>query len=238
MGIKVNDKVVEHDDSHSRRVVTSLEKCPTVGSTDGMPVHFVFRRVKERGHSGDGNPLIYALKGLQSYQFVDGHRGIILERAREIIGKLECDFDGILACPSSNSFNAEFATLLSEVLGVDLIDSSWMAKTTIKDAITELEAVFPELQGAKRHAAVKQLNAWRNSPGDSLVSMKLVDQKVRSLVKPIVPQTSVDLSGKSHILVADDLMASGATLRSAMHTCLANGAQNVSGICFMSRLKS
>tara|TARA_R110002124_G_scaffold96572_1_gene241369 strand:+ start:411 stop:1133 length:723 start_codon:yes stop_codon:yes gene_type:complete len=238
LGINLLDgKIVEHDDGHSRKVVTDLAKNPTRATLSGKTVHYVLRRVQDRDHGDDGNPLIYALKGLRAYTFKEGHREIVLDRARAIIRKIESDFDGLIICPSSNAFNDEFGELLRGAFKLDLIASDWLGKATVKEAIAELELTISALKGGKLRAAENQLRIWRSLPEGTDISMKRVDNKIRTYVNPIAAREQADLSVYEHVLVADDLMTSGATLNSTMLACERSGAKNVSGICFMSRLK-
>lgn len=59
----VETKTVSYNPSHQDNVDTSLENNPCIndGIVDGVEVWSIFKR--KRGKHGDGNPLIYALKG-------------------------------------------------------------------------------------------------------------------------------------------------------------------------------
>lgn len=62
-------KEVSYNPSHQNNVDTSIEANPTCDYeiVEGVPVWSVFKR--KRGNIGDGNPLIYALKGELDWHF-------------------------------------------------------------------------------------------------------------------------------------------------------------------------
>ncbi len=45
-----------------------MEGNPTEGVIGALRIQYVFRRKTTKGHDRDGNPLVYALKGMHGYR--------------------------------------------------------------------------------------------------------------------------------------------------------------------------
>ena len=119
MGINISgDNFIALDQTHEKRVNTSLEANPTSKKLGGVVVHHVFRRNKTGDLDRDGNPLIYALKGMGGYSIMAMYRTQILTRAREIVTKCT-DLQGtdyVMPMPSSG-VNPSFVRTAANVSG-------------------------------------------------------------------------------------------------------------------------
>ena len=80
----VETKTVSFNPSHEENVDTSLENNPTKDEEliPGIPVWSIFKR--KRGNGGDGNPLLYALKG-ENWTFKSETDRIAIEQQFELI---------------------------------------------------------------------------------------------------------------------------------------------------------
>lgn len=244
MGIDVFDqtwpKTVVLNDAHEKRVVTAVDKNPSRSSIDGVVVHNVFRRTKTGDPDRDGNPLIYAMKGLNSYTITPFWRRQILNRAVQIIDKMTADLAGfqyVLPIPSSNVFCADFAALVVQAIGALYLPPTFIRKRTADEVVAGFSAIPADLRRQDRQAFGRQLKIWRGLPVGSSVEMKLVAPAVRPYVGAFTTTGLVpDLQG-TQILIADDLHSTGASIASVAKI-LKNQGATVSAICFLSSLSS
>ena len=117
VGINVTDKSVQVDDTHNQGVNTLVNANPTISNLGSLTVHQIFSRNKIRKRSNDdGNPLIYAMKGLKTYTITPMDRNLLMCRARQIVTTLtvNLNFDYILRVPSGNAFVSEIANMVRE----------------------------------------------------------------------------------------------------------------------------
>jgi hypothetical protein len=114
LGINISaTKYVTLDLTHEKRVDTSLDRNPTAEMVGDLLVHYVFRRNHTGDLDRDGNPLAYALKGMNGYNIVPLYRKQIMDRARKVleafITGIETDY--IMPLPSTYPFANEFCDL-------------------------------------------------------------------------------------------------------------------------------
>jgi hypothetical protein len=136
--LNINSKrFVSFDDTHQRRVDTSLDANPSRGRVDDVRFHFIFRRNRTGDLDRDGNPLIYALKGMNGYRIVPMYRQMFLRWAEVLAGKiapgLEVDF--VMSVPSSYPFCEEFAKALSRWLAKEHLQPDFLAKKTVGEVL-------------------------------------------------------------------------------------------------------
>jgi len=117
MGIDVDGKIVTLTNDHQLKVNTSTDHNPTRSKFGSLNVVSVFQRLKTNRDPGqdkdpDGNPLIYAMKGIKKYTIDEGHRNDCLVRTQEILQTIDFETDYILPLPSSSPFCAEFTRLV------------------------------------------------------------------------------------------------------------------------------
>lgn len=240
MGINVSqDKQISFDDSHQKRVDTSLAANPTETVKNGLLIRHVFRRNKTGDKDRDGNPLIYALKGLHGYTITPTAKSQFMDRANEIVHSFSNDLDAelIVPLPSSSGFCAEFAELLCQVTGLQLRHADFIRKRTIKEMLARHGDTLPEgLNKNKLHALKSQLAVWRRSNPGQLVLMKEISPNIRHCFEPVtLNKHATELAGR-RILIADDLMSSGASMTSAANLLKSFGCSVTSGVCFLSGL--
>jgi hypothetical protein len=78
MGINISaDKYVVLDNTHEKRVNTCVDDNPTSTKCGDVVVHHVFRRNRTSDDDRDGNPLAYALKGMNGYRIVPMYKKMI-----------------------------------------------------------------------------------------------------------------------------------------------------------------
>jgi hypothetical protein len=239
LGINVENKFVSIDQSHQDLVDTSDTNNPTKGLIGELFVHYVFRRKKTNTHNGDGNPLVYALKGIKGYKIKPSDLEILYGLADEILSRLvdDLEVDAVLDVPSSKPLCRLFASRVSGVLGVPLIESSFLRKRTVGEVLNFVDAKFPEItKGSDRKAFKSVLGVLRNSDRENIFQMKDVSRSVRKFFRPFVAiPTTPNLAGR-RILLVDDLVSSGTSIMSVAECLRELGASVENGICLLSDL--
>lgn len=227
------------DDTHQKRVDTSLENNPTSETICDVDVYHVFRRNKTGDKDRDGNPLIYAMKGMNGYGIVPMYRQMFFRRADEIIatiaGKFEADF--VMPIPSSYGFCGEVAERVSNAMGVPLLASNFILKKTIGEVLAQYGELVPDdLKPKARQEYKSQLAVWRRMDEHRHVSMKEIDNSIRRCFQHLkISDDPPDIAGRK-IVVVDDLMSTGTSLISTFELLRSAGAVVSGGVCFLSGL--
>jgi len=230
------DKAVSFDDSHQLRVDTSLETNPRREKIGGIDVTHIFRRNRTGDLDRDGNPLIYALKGMRSYSISDTEKAQFIDRATELCRSIDyIDADVIVAVPSSKSFCAEFSQTVSTALGIEIFDEPFLVKSTIGDALQRAKQSKSVIKNRNtKRSYNKQMATWEKMGPNHFVSMKEIDTKIRGYFQPFalshVPEC---LIGK-RVLLVDDLMSSGTSMRTCSNLLTDNGIKATQGLFFLS----
>ncbi|OJU18475.1 MAG: hypothetical protein BGN84_17925 [Afipia sp. 62-7] len=241
MGINISgDNFVAHDQTHEKRVNTSLDANPTSKKLGGVTVHHVFRRNKTGDLDRDGNPLIYALKGMGGYNIVAMYRTQIMARAREILEKCTelQGTDYVMPMPSSYGFSEEFAQMVCQVTGTPYLGCGFLRKKTVAEMLAQYGDSIPKNLGGQREKDYKsQMHTWRQMKPGQLASMKEIGPKIRRYFDPFeVGGGAPDISGKN-VLVVDDIMSSGASLSAMIELLTAKtGCKIDRAACFLSGL--
>ena len=237
MGLDVSAaKAVSINDHHENGVNTSIEANPTRSRNGGTLLIHVFSRNGNGSRRDDGNPLIHAMKSRRGFTITAHWRSQVMRRARAILAKVGEDlegFDYVMPVPSSSEFCAAFASEVAAAAQVPLLDPGFMRKATVGEVLARLAASPPKVRPGLKVTYTSQLHAWQRMDGSAEYQAKEIDVKIRHLVEPfVVHGEPPSLQGK-RVLIADDLVASGTSIRSARTLLHGRGAQ-VSGITFLS----
>lgn len=209
---------------------------------EGAVCHFVYwRKQSGPGEQGDGNPLIYALKEMKGYKIGPACKGLFMERAREIVLKDReaITADIIVPVPSSYQFCRQFSDDVGNWTGLPVLPNDFIGKKTVSQVLAEHDAAQPVIEKAYVRSMYKaQLKAWSSLPSNSQVTMKKIDKKIRHYFNHLTvfdAAAAEAVRGRS-VLVVDDLMASGTSMRCTVQLLQAAGASSVAGLCFLSGL--
>lgn len=215
MGIDViNAGEVIFNSNHDNLVVTCPSKNPTIAFIKEMRVQSIFRRVKAKTRSGDGNPLIYALKRTKGFSICSKELVKFLPDFQEIIVKALQDnqFDIIIPMPSSYPVSTVLAKRIFRTTGQGKIMKNLLRKKMNGEVLAELHLTeFPSKFKSLAHSLRKKLE---KSEASGLFSMKSVKTDLRPFIQPLVLSCDPAISPE-RILLVDDLVSSGATLVSA-----------------------
>jgi hypothetical protein len=242
LGIDVREfggrKEVLYCSSHQNLIDTSIDHKPCRQKAGQLLVSSLFRRRKSKGGDGDGNPFIYALKGLKGYCISRQELWSFRTNFLTILGSFmgEEAYDCIVPMPSSTPIARYVAKKAQCFQAEARLEFEFFRKRTFKEVLPELEAKFAsgEIPGQLRHEAGRLLNALRKSPRTEF-SMKYVHQRLREYVSPLSLDATAQVEG-SRILIVDDLLSSGATLNCADRLLKQAGATHVAALCLLSRV--
>ena len=241
MGINVHDdNRVEFDDTHQDRVDTSLARNMSSKHVQGVPYHFIFRRKRSRASdAADGNPLIYALKEMKGFRMDAACRTLVMDRAQQVVLKDRAKLaaDAIISIPSSYSFCNEFSEMLGAWLGIPVIAGDFIGKKTVSQVLAEAQAGNPQFPNSYVHGLYKdQIKKWQALPANTQVALKHVDTKIRPYFNHLALNPPLPNLQERSVLVVDDIMASGTSLRCTIELLQGQGVHVASGVCFLSGL--
>jgi Hypoxanthine-guanine phosphoribosyltransferase len=141
-------KTVMFTDDHEDAVDTSLDFNPKNYRIEvdnkSYNVFSIFRRkdyYNEYGENIDGNPLIYALKEIKGWNFIDKEKqmNFMIDRFLKISKKLDNFYDTMVVIPSKHELNNILANyLIDNILHIDLIKDKFI-KPDAEDLLETLD---------------------------------------------------------------------------------------------------
>lgn len=218
---------VSYNPYHENNVDTSLENNPSKDDNivKGVSVWSIFKRKK--GVRGDGNPLVYALKG-ENWSFrSEKDRVAIEQRFDEIASKFAKMYPiGItILIPSGNSLNRHIAdVVMSKSKDAKLLEGA-ICKLTVKeveDIVLAKDSTFRKYYGNDFASAYKQLCIYfdnMDEQRDGTFSRHLVkDKKMRDVLLNTLKITNDRCAKDSkvingnNILIIDDTISRGQSI--------------------------
>lgn len=129
------NKIVSFNKNHENNVDTSIILNPTINDINGVNVISIFKRKKSEESNLDGNPLIYALKGINGWKFKNEKDDIInlLKQFIRITEKIKTFYDTIIVIPSNNELNIKFLHRLNKIIKSKNIITDYQFKLTSED---------------------------------------------------------------------------------------------------------
>lgn len=249
MGLQVSaSKQVSFDPDRELRLNTSVGANPRSVRFSGVLVYSIFLRLHSKSngqeHLGDGNPLIFALKGLSGYSITPEEWNKFRPNKLKIIEKILQDkgsFDGIICLPSSKEVVFETACEVNVLLEPNLpIYKDYFLKKSTAQIYDELSVVLNDVPKKHRSKVTTELSNLAKIKNPSLCSfsMKSVDRQVRPYISCLKLAESNELKPAGRYLLVDDLISSGSTLTSAIQCLLEYGIpkENLLGISLLSRI--
>lgn len=210
MGIDVSKrKVVSINEGHDRLVVTEPSKNPVEYDVGiGKYLTAVYQRKKARSRSGDGNPLIYALKGMNRFLISEEDKSILHSNMITIVLRHygSEDFDSVIAMPSSKPIAEWVGNACSDALNIPLERNVFIKATNAN--------VLRQIQGVEGVQEIIELRkALEAKKPNGAFSLKDLSQYQRTFVDP-VRMNPFFSENRKRILLVDDLVSSGTTLKS------------------------
>lgn len=221
---------VSYNPSHEDNVDTSIENNPTKDNSiiKGVSVWSVFKR--KRGAYGDGNPLIYALKG-EKWKFrSDKDREEIENQFNKIAEKFAnlYPIGATIVIPSGNELNNHIAqVIMSKSKNSRLIEGAICKLTTeeVNDIVLSKDSFFRKMYKNNFNDAYRQLCQYFEEMDDKregTFSRHFVkDKKMRNVllntlkVSPDRYARDSKMINGEDILIIDDTISRGQTIKEA-----------------------
>lgn len=211
LGIDIKSKVVSLNHKHDLLVVTDPSKNPMehdIGIDRFLTA--VYQRKKAKSRSGDGNPLMYALKGMNNFSILDADKDELYNNMKDIVSRhyKHGSFDSVVVLPSSKPIAGWVGKACSEALGAPIEKNAFIKATNAK--------VLLQLQDIKDDSEIIQLRKTLEKKPGGVFSMKYLTQHQRAFVRPVHmnPFFKKELN---RILLVDDLVSSGATFKAGLN---------------------
>lgn len=236
MGIDVSDnKVVTYNADHQQRVITSLKGAHEI-VLGNVRVSSIFSRKKTGRDERDGNPLIYALKGMRGYSIT--HESIceliICAKNNLPLCLANTPYCVVVPLPSSSGL----VQILSRRLARTKADCS-IISCFDKATVYQVLAAAPTPQVVEkryRKKFVSRINALQKMEGNNMFQMKDLEMALRPYFTPLMKNALAGNIIGADVLLVDDILGSGTSIKSAAQSLLLEGARSVSGITLMGSL--
>lgn len=239
MGIDIcAQRKVTLNDDHQKRLVTCVNRNPTMSTIDGLTITSIYQRTKSGDTSRDGNPFIYALKRKDGYSIDNQDLYRFRESFRTIARKVLSSTQGtaIVLMPSSHPVVYRFAIRIARMSGLPLINN-YFCKATVGDVLQNFDLSTVKSQHKKDVKRV--LATYRKLSPIEPVMLKKIDNKIRRYFSPLAinpAYTGPAVEGR--IILADDLLSTGTTLLNAKRLLNHQGTFCNQAICLLSSLSS
>ena len=230
-GINIDreNRVIEYDPSHQDNVDTSVENNPIINKqiVNGVEVWSIFQRKQMTdGTKGDGNPLIYALKGEGDWKFADGHRELIEQQIGAVIDKFlqEHQVGVTLLMPSTNYLNTYIAKLLQSKNENVVILGDVLRKATVDEVEGSIESIKMMVNMSQQkfdETFLKdRLELMRKTKG-GIFTRHLIPGPLRNAISGVIKinRAKKDANAKfingKDILLIDDTISRGQSIKEA-----------------------
>lgn len=246
-------KTVSYNPSHEENVDTSIEHNPTkdMSIVQNVDVWSIFKRKK--GFRGDGNPLIYALKGEGGWTFRSESDRMAIEHQFEAIATKFATMYPIgvtILMPSGNELNTHIADIVkSKSQNAEVIEGLICKVTTeeVDEIVLDFNSKFREfykddfnskyyelcryldLMDKKRNGYFSRHLIKNKQMRDILdLTLKLSDDKFAEFANKINSQD---------ILIIDDTISRGQTIKEACHIMMESYApKSITVLTLLSKL--
>jgi hypothetical protein len=210
--IDKHKKIVTFNSSHDNNVSTSIELNPTYDYINKYPVISIFKR-KKSNDGFDGNPLVYALKGIKGWTISKRDIILLLKQFIKISEKIEYKYDTIISIPSSKSLNNDFLYRLNEIIKCECsITDGMFSKMEVEEVVDNIE--YDKMTKEEQDKMVNAISKM-----GAFFTFKEVPSGLRKYIKNIWNDnfschglTYADKINGKNILVLDDTISSGQTI--------------------------
>jgi pyrimidine operon attenuation protein/uracil phosphoribosyltransferase len=223
-------KTVSYNPTHENNVDTSIENNPSYNKelVSGVQVWSVFKR--KRGLRGDGNPLIYALKG-EGWAFRSEEDRLAIERQFDAIATKFAKAYPIgvtILMPSSNELNNHIAeVIMSKSKNAELIKGVICKMTTeeidkiVLDDNSKFRQIYKDNFNSAYFQLGKYLDEMDEQKGGIFLRHMVRDSKMRDALDKTLKVSDdkyAEFANKINgqdILIIDDTISRGQTIAEA-----------------------
>lgn len=238
MGIEVNNKEVSYTDSHEELVNTSIKTNPILNKIHGFPIYSIFKRMRSRESIGDGNPLIYALKRKKGFKINRKEMKNFFKNLDIIVDKILTgkNYDLIIVIPSQHRIGSFLVKRIHRNFKIKNY-KDFFQKATIKDVLGVL--ALNKVHDRDIKEVKRVMSILKKKEASEVFVMKEVKNKIRKYFNPLKLNSiySGKIKDNQKILIIDDLLSTGATLKNA-HDIIKNinSTCEIDGLCLLSEL--
>lgn len=246
-------KTVSYNPSHEENVDTSIEHNPTkdVSIVQNVDVWSIFKRKK--GLRGDGNPLVYALKGEGGWTFrSESDRTAIEHQFDAIATKFATMYPiGVtILMPSGNELNTHIADIVkSKSKNAEVIEGVICKVTTeeVDEIVLDFNSKFREFYkddfNSKYYELCRYLDLM-DKKRNGYFSTHLIKNKQMRDILDLTLKLSDDkfaefankINGQD-ILIIDDIISRGQTIKEACHIMMESYApKSITVLTLLSKL--
>ncbi len=220
------NKTVSFNNEHENNVDTSILINPTYSKIDEYDVISIFKRKKSHQFALDGNPLIYALKGIKNWKFKNNKQDItnLLKQFIRICEKIQPSYNTIITVPSSNELNTNFLYRLNKIIKAENTITDYFHKLTAEEVYEDYidwKQLYIDYSNNKENVE-KDINMWFEDMveyNNGWFSFKYIkDIKLRKYITKTMyskDDTYIeykDIINDKDILILDDTIGSGTTV--------------------------
>lgn len=220
-GIDIDNlnKIVFFNDTHEKNINTSIYDNPTVSYINDIKVISLFKRLRNDNKT-DGNPLVYALKGLKGWSIDSDNLNKLYNRLNQIIEKLNDKYDTIILVPSSNILNNEILYKLNDIIKFDYQITDYMQKMSsddVYDNYIDWKGLYKDFPTKNIQNIINDSFKRMENENDDIFSFKYIPSQYRPYItKTMKKNYSIieyadKINGKD-IIILDDTISSGNTL--------------------------
>ena len=248
-----NTKTVSYNPSHEDNVDTSIENNPSLDGNivSNVEVWSIFKRKK--GLRGDGNPLIYALKGEGGWTFKSDDDRNAIEKQFELIAEKFAKTHPIgvtILIPSGNQLNRHIAeVIMSKSKDSHLIEGA-ISKLTVEEVdeiVLKKDSKFRSFYGDDFDEAYNRLESFfddmDNERGGMFSRHFVKDREMRNVLTDTFKVSTSRYARKSKylidkdILIIDDTIGGGQTIKSACQVMMESYApKSITVLTLLSKL--
>lgn len=246
-------KTVSYNPSHEENVDTSIEHNPTkdMSIVQNVDVWSIFKRKK--GLRGDGNPLVYALKGEGGWTFRSESDRMAIEHQFDAIATKFATMYPIgvtILMPSGNELNAHIADIVkSKSQNAEVIEGLICKVTTeeVDEIVLDFNSKFREFYkddfNSKYYELCRYLDLM-DKKRNGYFSRHLIKNKQMRDILDLTLKLSEDkfaefankINGQD-ILIIDDTISRGQTIKEACHIMMESYApKSITVLTLLSKL--
>lgn len=237
MGIDVNNKIVSFNEAHEDLVNTSINSNPTKTTKNGFTIYSIFKRMKTKKNKGDGNPLIYALKNKNGFRINRKEIKKFFFNLDIILNRIlaEKRYTLIIILPSKHKIGNFLAKRIRKRIPSATYSKDFFRKIIIQEVIDSINV--NSVANKKHNKEIKTLLSEIKKNPTKEFTMKEVPHNIRKYFNPLKVNKTINLNSHESILIIDDLLSSGTTIKSAkdmIHNI--KNCSNIDGLCLLSDL--
>ena len=248
LDIDIYNRTVSLTNKHSKGINFEIDK-PIYRKINGMNVYSIFKRTKlrdEKNINRDGNPFIYALKGINKWKF-DISDNEIREYCRKFINqcdKLDKIYDTIIIVPSGSDLNKRFMKTLSNIIGTKYNLEDFFHKVEKEYAddsinITQIKKDFGDNYKKVMHDIYDGFMKMKGKYFEA----KYIDKKYLKYIDCIISSSNeyelfdcLEYITNKNVLVLDDTISSGETVSRCVKAIQTYAPKKIDVITLLSKL--